>query len=433
MQKPRRTGLKRVAWVLAALVIAWLGLSRFYQLPPGVFAMQAARVVLTPVAGLVYRSDLRQTEATIDGYSVGARPPAGETSRASWTSLAARTPGLALTNPDDIVELQARVPFVYETSSAQFLERFRQTYHVDDVVQGAPTEYDAMLKLGHWVGTQFDHGTDTVPGGDQVCDPTTVVATGRSGSRYWCEIAARLMVHAANSLGWQARIITGSRDGYTWEHAVAELWSNQFGKWFAIDTDFNVLYEVDGVPLSAFELSARGEQLQRDHRLTIREIAPRKASLPRKDVIPYYSYVHVDLRSDWCTRHLRAGSPAGGDLATWWVARPSLPHVLTAKTRVDDETKFDWHVNTVTLYALDARRLDDGSLQVTAGLSGYTPSFDHFEVSLDGGDWQRLAGSRYEARLAAGDHVLGARIVTRAGQFGPASRVGLRLAAGNGG
>lgn len=421
--------LKRVVASMVVLGVVWLAASRLFHLPPMAFASQALRVTATPVAGLLYRADNGQVDDITRTYRVGLSPSAGATALASWREAVGRVPGLELRNGAGLVELKDRIPFVYETSSAEFLRTFRQTYHLDDVVKGATDEYDAMLRLAAWSGTQFDHGTDDVPGGNQVCDPSAVIAAGRAGSKYWCEIAARVMVHAANSLGWQARIITGSRDGYTWEHAVAELWSNQFDKWIAIDTDFNVLYEERGVPLSAFELSSRGERLRDENQLTVRRIAPSKPSLPSKDLMPYYAYVHVDLRTDWCTRSLRAGSPAGGDLATWWVARPAFPRFLTAKVRVDDEATFDWHVNTVALYALEARRRDDGALQLTAGLAGYSPAFDHFEVSVDDTAWQRVTGARYEAQLAPGEHVLRARLVTSAGYPGPTSRVDLRLAA----
>src|ERR1700730_6625402 len=107
-----------------------------------------------------------------------------------------------------------------------------------------------MLKLGAWVGTRWNHGSDPLAGARDACNPAAIVAAGARGAKDWCEIAARTPGHAASSLGWPARVITASRDGYTWEHAIAELWSDDFGKWFAMDTDFNVVYESNGIPLS---------------------------------------------------------------------------------------------------------------------------------------------------------------------------------------
>ena len=294
-------------------------------------------------------------------------------------------------------------------------------------MKGSKDEYDAMLKLGAWVGTRWDHGTDEVPGGTQVCDPSAVVAAGTKGAKFWCEIAARTLAHAADSLGWPSRVITGSRDGHTWEHAVAEIWSNQFDKWFAIDADFNVVYENGGVPLSAFELSTQGERLQREGALQVRHIAPAKASLPLVDLIPFFAYVHVDLRTDWCTRPLPRGSPAGGDRATWWTARRTLPRVLTAKVRVDDAQTFDWRVNEVAIYATAASPSAAGT-QIQIALAAYSPVFERFEVSVDDAAWSAVEDARQTLVFSAGEHRVRARVLTGNGAEGPVSQVAFRLA-----
>ena len=283
-------------------------------------------------------------------YKVGAADYYSVGGIKTWYELETTIPGFKVIDITPIRIPHRNANFVYETADAAYLLRFRETYELESVIKDATSQYEAMLKLGNWIGTRFDHGIDP-PGSRQACDPVGLIATGERGAKYWCEIAARVTVQAASSLGWPARVITASRDGYTWEHGVAELWSDDFGKWFVMDTDFNVVYESNGVPLSAFELLHKGHLLQDTGKLDIRAIAPPKPSLPLIDMIPYYRYIHVDLRNDWCSRPLRRGSPAGGDLATWWTARPDIPPLLTAKTRVDDADSFDWTLNTVAISA----------------------------------------------------------------------------------
>ena len=120
---------------------------------------------------------------------------------------------------------------------------------------------------------------DPLPTAHGKHDPLAILKTGQAGAAYWCEIAAHTMTQAATSLGFIARLVTLSRDGYDWSHAVTELWSNEFRKWVLFDTDFNVVYEDDGVPLSAAELV----DLNRDHeqgRVTFNHFAPSKPFLP---------------------------------------------------------------------------------------------------------------------------------------------------------
>ncbi|MGO9019944.1 MAG: hypothetical protein ACLQVJ_16535 [Syntrophobacteraceae bacterium] len=308
------------------------------------------------------------------------------------------------------------------------LAEFRKKYSLDRIISGPGDEYDAMLRLGAWLGTRWDHGVSRVPGGPLVCDPAKVILAGENGSKFWCEIAARTAVEAATAVGWTARLLAASKDGYNWEHAVAEFWSNQYGKWFVIDTDFNCVYEYEGVPLSGFELCHRGNELQKSGKLVVRAIAPSKKSLPMIDLIPYYSYIHIDMRNDWCSRPLAKGSPAGGDLATWWTSRPSFHRLLTAKRRVDDPELFNWAVNWVSIYALNAKIASDGLTSIEIGLAGYSPTLKAFEISFDGGGWREIEQPGYVLSAGPGDHVVRARLVTISSYTGPVSEVSFQVA-----
>jgi hypothetical protein len=231
--------------------------------------------------------------------------------------------------------------FVQERPDAPHLQALRKRYDLDAVIAQASSEYEAQLKLAAWVGTRFEHGTDEVPGGRQVCDPVAVFQAGQRGARFWCEIAAYSMIHAASAVGWPARIITASTTGHTREHAVAELWSTQHKKWFVVDTDFNVVFEHQGVPLSAWELVHEAPQLKQTGRLTVRRFSKFKEGLVPQDLLRLYAYAHADFRTDWCTRPLRQASPAGGDLNTRWTSRnghePKLTPIPQARSREEFE------------------------------------------------------------------------------------------------
>lgn len=416
----RSVGL--IALALSSVFVLAAGI--YYRLGPFAFLKQAARVAVTPIAALLGSEDVRDAEQAVASYYVGTVDPSGVSPGESWTKIEQRVPGFRLDEKSVLPAPQAGIPFVYQKGSAEYLRKFRETYRLDEVVAGAPDEYEAMLRLGGWLGSQWDHGLDVLPNDSQVCDPVAVIERGRAGAKYWCEVAARTLVHASSALGWEARLITGSSDGYTWEHAVAEIWSNRFDKWFVIDADLNVVYEEGGVPLSAFELHSRGLALRTDGRLKVRRIAPPKPSLPRADVLPLYSYIHIDMRSDWCTRKLSRGSPVGGDRATWWAAHePLRSHLLTAKIRVDDEARFDWRLNNVALYAGEPKVSAEGAA-LTVNLFAYSPQFAGFQVRKDDLEWQDLPGHSMLLPLEPGDHSLSVRARLVSGATGPESRVG---------
>jgi hypothetical protein len=317
-------------------------------------------------------------------------------------------------------------PFVYERHDADHLVKLREAYGFDRLVASSTNEYEAMVTLATWLGQAWDHGKDTVPGSAQHVDLIEVMKQGKAGKKFWCEIAAKVGVQAFTSMGWPARLVTTSRDGYTWEHAVFETWSNTFGKWFALDTDFNILYEADGIPLSAYEICHQGPALMLAGKLKVRKLGPPKASLPFTDLLPFFSYVHIDLRSDWYTRRLSWGSPAGGDYSTWWTARADFPALLTPKVRQDDGRRFDWPMNAAWMVP-DSFSPTSAGYSVKTRLLGYAPYFKCFQVSIDGGEWKNADGANLEIELSPGDHMLSVRVMTESGETGNPKSLGLHL------
>lgn len=320
----------------------------------------------------------------------------------------------------------AECPFVYESPDEPHLKALREAHGFDRIIAGAADEYEAMILLATWLGAQWDHGKDPVPGGPIRFNPLDVIDAGSRGSRFWCEIAAKVAVQAFTAMGWPARLVTTSRDGHTWEHALIDVWSNRFGRWVAMDTDFNFLYESEGVPLSSWEICHKGEALQAAGKLQVRMLGTPKPSLPMTDLLPFFAYVHIDLRSDWHSRRLPWGSPAGGDLATWWTSRPSLAGLFTPKVRLDDQARFDWPVNMAWILP-EWKEPASGGRRIKIGLIGYSPFFAGFQVSIDEGPWQDAPRAGLETVLAPGRHKLEARLRLSNGGTGWSNRLDVEL------
>ncbi len=435
--------MARAALVVCALLgLGGAGLSLHYRLGPVEVLRCSSRLLLAEVLAWYYSADLENATELARTYRVGPPELARRHPLVSWQRLAEREGVLELVDPGSWTDPSA-VPniFVYETVDTHHLVKLLERYDLrkitdlkDEAREGSPpSEYEAMLKLGEWMGTRWQHGSDPVPRKRSGYEVVDIIEAGQRGSRFWCEIAAKVTVHAATALGWPARLLTASRDGYSWEHAVAELWSNQHRKWFVLDTDFNVIFLADDTPLSAFELCRQGPELHRSGRLKLLSIAPFKEGLQQRRnliefLLPFYNYVHVDLRNDWLSRPLRRGSPAGGDRATWWTARAAIGDVLTAKVRVDDPRRFDWELNLVGIHGISLEPEVDGCLLEFA-LSGQSPYFRSFEVAVDDGPFQATMAARQTSRFSLGTHCIKARIVTTGGWKGPTSEVTFRLSA----
>jgi hypothetical protein len=286
-----------------------------------------------------------------------------------------------------------------------------------------------MLVLFNWIGRQWDHGTDIPVGGYSHFDPIELLRSAIEGGRFWCEVSAKFTVYASTAMGWPARLVSLSRYGYEWEHAVAEVWSNKFGKWFVVDTDFNLYYEKNGIPLSAFELCHFGEKMTVESALTIKQIAPKKTSIRMIDLLPYYAYVHIDLRNDWLSRDLAKGSPVGGDLSTWWTAREYIGNILTIMKRVDDQRIFDWPVNVVDILPYRKKnQFSHGTDHYYVRFEAYSPYFQHFEWKFNGGIWKKGKKAEILLPFSPGRHRLAVRVRMTNGGVGPVNVLNYHVA-----
>jgi hypothetical protein len=394
--------------------------SMYYEISIFNFTRNFLRVVSSPILGVYHRGDVGYISTEVASYYRGPNVSRiFDSPQESWDTFSELNGSFEIIGREGNKHPE-NIPFVYQPGNAVHLVNLRKQCRLDEIV-GDGTEYQKMLRLFHWVGTRFDHGVDSVPGGAQTFHPLQVVVAGENGRRFWCEIAARLTVQAASSMGWPARLMTASKDGYNWDHALAEVWSNQFNKWVLVDTDFNVLYESNGIPLSGFELCHHGSELKTNGLLEVLRIAPLKSSLSDVDLLPFYRYVHIDLRNDWLGRLLSPGSPAGGDLATWWTARKDLGPILTARVRVDNESQFDWPVNWVEFYFFEKLIFSEETTEIKLGLRGYSPYFRYFALRLDDNEWVFSEDGLFQIPIFPGEHIIEAKIITENESEGPVS------------
>ncbi|MBW2660895.1 MAG: hypothetical protein JRD93_02645 [Deltaproteobacteria bacterium] len=422
----RRPALGLVLVSFACIVLLCSYGSYYFRLLPHEFLKEGLRFLAVPVVAKLHTGDIQHGNDLRKTYWIGPGKLVKTPPTKSWQQMTTKLPGFAVLSSSYNQQGIHEIPFIYEKISAPQLVEVRNSYYIDRLLEGASDEYEAMLRLGAWVGTRWDHGMDDVPGGRSSFRVSDVIKAGKCGSKFSCEIAAKVTIQAATAIGWPARLISASSDGYKYEHGIAELWSNQFNKWFIMDTDFNIVLESDGIPLSAFELCHMGHQLLESGRIHLRRFAPTKPSMSTmvqiKDYINLFCYVHIDMRNDWYSRRLAPGSPAGGDLATWWTARPDLGPMLTAKIRVDDRDVFNWPVNTTWIFLGNITPAADGYV-LNVLLNGYSPYFEVFSIQLDDFAWQTLKSYQHSLVVSKGTHTIRARIKTKTGYEGPTASV----------
>ena len=428
----------RATWIVAVLLLfaaTWSSTAYYFGLTQTEFLPKIVRVVASQPLAVWHRKDLEYVETLTNSYWHGMRKTDKniEAGR-SWRAFSDRTDVLRFIAYSGARLPLERIPVVHERIDAPHLVELRRRENFGAIYNPEASEYEKILSLANWVGSLFDHGRDIPPGGYKVDRVADVVSAGKMGAKFWCEVAARIMTHTATAMGWPARLVTISRDGYDWNHAVTEVWSNQFEKWFQIDTDFNVVYEISGVPQSVFDLVTLRDSGESLSDLKIRKIAPAKRHFLERDGVNYYeallalelfNYAHIDMRTDWATRKLSRGSPAGGDLATRRFGGKGIGPLLTAIPEYDDYQDINWPLNSTAVLPRDLTSSQGLDATLNIGVTTYSPYFRAFEYSLNDGDWLRTTKGEIHVRLARGYNRAQFRVITQNGSRGPVSSLDL--------
>ncbi|MCK4529531.1 transglutaminase domain-containing protein [candidate division WOR-3 bacterium] len=134
--------------------------------------------------------------------------------------------------------------------------RLRTEYKLEEVVRGTESNYEKLKKIIKWTHGQWEHSGSNRPSRS---DPLTILKEASEGERFRCVENGIVVAASARALGMPSRVLCLKRKDVETArsnagHVVAEVWLDQFDKWVFVDAQFDVIPEVDGVPLNAIEL-----------------------------------------------------------------------------------------------------------------------------------------------------------------------------------
>jgi len=133
--------------------------------------------------------------------------------------------------------------------------RLRTEYRLDEVVLEAKDDYERLKKIVKWTHDRWEQSGSNWP---SCSDPLTILREASEGERFRCVEYAIVTAAIARAFGMPSRVLELKReDAETAKsnagHVVAEVFLKKFDKWVFADPQFDVIPEVDGVPLNAVE------------------------------------------------------------------------------------------------------------------------------------------------------------------------------------
>jgi hypothetical protein len=325
------------------------------------------------------------------------------------------------------------------------LAALRQKYSLNQVVAGGRDEWQSQLLLKEWVHKRIPEGVPEVSYNNAL----DILEHAASGQKFWCTHYAITYAECAAAVGWPVRKIGvdrrhGPKGMGSNHHGVAEVWSNQFGKWLVIDPQSNLHFEKSGIPLSAWEIRAEwlkdgGRSV--DHVVGVPPSAVKNSSAMAwhrtEDETAIYFWFYLEDRvlanqaaaneqprlifpQDAANRDLiwyQNGDPEskGGELH-----RGYLQNTFLSTSRLED-VYWTVGVSEVTILGVSKQ-----SLQL--GLDSYCPNRTGYEFSVDGVHWQPVKNEKQvEWSLKPNWNSLRVRTTSRGNVTGPETSILLLL------
>jgi len=351
---------------------------------------------------------------------------------------------LELTDSHNEEILYTSMPFEYERFDEPQLAELRSQYRLDEVVAGAQSELEKMIKLRNWVSAQwkYDPPIPYYP----AWDAREIIPLRRG----FCVQYAIVYMQCALSLGMQTRFVFGYfpnvwlKGNWVCGHEVNEYWSNDLGKWVMMDAHQDECFVDSRTGVLTNMLELHEDQLDTylpggidGCRVPLDEERPSEGVLRWKGADPTpqperpkldvkWGYLHWMPRNNFYAHRFPEPLYQGRSW-TWtgyWLWQDDrTPRQSKHGRYTRRRSDIEWTINQVRWAAAPTNQ--EGTVRVAMGT--VTPDFDTFLISVDGSEW-RPCGDSFDWDLHQGKNRIEMRVRNRAGVLGRKSWIELDYA-----
>ncbi len=338
----------------------------------------------------------------------------------------------------------SQVPFKSVDYDDKLLVTLKEQYPLQKVVSSARDEWTSQLLLKEWVHKAIPGGNPRVSARHSL----EILKLAAQGESFYCTHYTITYVECALALGWQARKIGvdrkhGSEGMESTHHGVAEVWSNQFGKWVVIDAQSNLHFEKRGIPLSAWEI--RSEWLK-NHGADVDHMVGVPPKVIRKNpAIIWWNRSHEDETSAYFWLYVEDHAVSkGAEEPTRLIFPQDSANAGLIWYQNDDSThSAQKHMGYLKNLFLSTNRIEDAywtvglvepvltevsHQSIRLALGSYLPSRSGYAVSFDERDWQPVKDEKsLHWTLKNGKNSLRLRTVSQGDAKGPETSVWMRL------
>ncbi|MCD6308352.1 MAG: hypothetical protein J7M24_05075 [Candidatus Latescibacteria bacterium] len=344
-------------------------------------------------------------------------------------------------------------PFGYEDLNHPGLKKYRTTFKLDKIVEGARTEFEVMMRLLNWAyripltSNQYSWNWNDVPLliADENGMPKLQMEYKGRRRDAMCLYSNQALIGALLSFGYQARHINIHSEGVS-GHEVTEVWSNDFNKWIYMDAtrDYYYFDPDTGIPLDCLEIHNKmAEQVPRVetwHRPFTGELLDKVGTKVRigmregynpfsiveqgTHLIEVMGHFRIIPRNNFLSQPLPVPVHTG---ATMWGWDGFLNHYdkkfpKRFEYQLQTNRRLDFYEPLNQSEVVLTETDKPGNLRVD--VETFTPGgFDAFLVRVNDGEWFEVKKPTWDWQLAGGIQTLEIRARNVRGVTGPTSRL----------
>ena len=323
--------------------------------------------------------------------------------------------------------IRSNYPFFYEKYGNPDLQRLRNQYSLQEIIEPGKNDFEQILLLNDWLVNHVPFGSPP----PIMPQALHVLHHGLNDQTFYCTFLSFTLMQMYSSLGFTARKITSVG------HGTLDVWSNYWRKWMQIDPSRNSYFRLQGtaVPLNSNEI--RREYYRNggvDMEMVFgTEQRAERVTMERRDRDGAYQYRQEGY--EWVaykTRNNFFEIPF-----TWWnfdylIVEDEYNENITwqhrgekdVRDRIGTRTSRNgdvfWTLNQACIHLYD-----EGNLSLKVQLETHTPNFERFEVSVDNGDWQ-ASDPILTWELHEGQNYLKARSINKFSVIGPEHKIILK-------
>lgn len=160
--------------------------------------------------------------------------------------------------------IQPSYSFSYENLNHPELKKYREEHKLDEIVAGASSEFETILKLLDWAyRVPLTYNAYSWNWNDAAVEPKQSSKMPKLNGPFYdqrrrdgmCLYSTQALIGALLSMGYQARHVNINSEAVN-GHEITEVWSNDFDKWIYLDPTLDTYYFdlKTGTPLNVLDL-----------------------------------------------------------------------------------------------------------------------------------------------------------------------------------